>query len=131
MKRMGQGGFATLEVLLMVTVMGILAAIAVPRFTDVTTRANTAKIQSDLTALDTAIELYKMNNGSEPSKLEALNDYIKDADKLAPPDSGKCYIIGSSDAKAIPIPATAYSISDGRAKLGDHTAGDFVYKPAS
>ena len=109
--------------------MGILAAIAVPRFTDVTTRANTAKIQSDLTALDTAIELYKMNNGSEPSNLEVLNDYIKDADKLAPPDSGKCYIIGSSEAKA--IPATAYSILDGRAKLGDHTAGDFVYKPAS
>ena len=43
---MNQRGFATLEVILMVVIIGILATVAVPRFTDVTTKANTAKIQS-------------------------------------------------------------------------------------
>ena len=45
---MNQKGFATLEVILMVTVIGILAAVAVPKFTDIAAKANTAKIQADL-----------------------------------------------------------------------------------
>ena len=127
MRRFGQGGFATLEVILMVTVLGILAAIAVPRFTDVTTRANTAKIQSDLTAIDTAIELYKLKEGTAPTSMTALNGYLNDADKLEPP-TGKCYL-SSSTAKD--IPSGGYRIEAGRAKLGDHTAGDFIYKESS
>ena len=95
MRRLGQGGFATLEVILMVTVLGILAAIAVPRFEDVTARANTARIQSDLTAIDTAIALYEMNETTELSssdKLDKLEKYLTDAKNIVPPSSGKCFI---------------------------------------
>ena len=53
---MNQRGFATLEVILMVMVIGILASIAVPRFSNVTASANTAKIQADLATIDTAID---------------------------------------------------------------------------
>ena len=127
MRRFGQGGFATLEVILMVTVLGILAAIAVPRFTDVTTRANTAKIQSDLTAIDTAIELYKLKEGTAPTSMTALNGYLNDADKLEPP-TGKCYLGSSTEED---IPSGGYAIADGRAKLGNYTAGDFIYKESS
>ena len=61
---MNQRGFATLEVILMVVIIGILATVAVPRFTDVTTKANTAKIQSDLTTIDTALQMYYMEHGN-------------------------------------------------------------------
>ena len=54
---MNQRGFATLEVILMVMVIGILASIAVPRFNAVTTAANTAKIQADLSTIDTATDI--------------------------------------------------------------------------
>ena len=142
MKRIGQGGFATLEVILMVTVIGILASIAVPRFNDITTRANTAKIQADLTAIDTAIAVYNMSEStalSTSSDLSSLNKYLNDAGKLTPPDSGKCYILnsGGTESTAESIPSGGYHFVDGtdggnvRAALGTHTSGDFVYKPAA
>ena len=120
-----QNGFATLEVILMITVLGILSAIAIPRFTAVTTSANTAKVQSDLSTLDTAIAVYQMEKGDNPSDIKDLEDYIQDADKLKPP-TGKVYINGNEED----MPATVYSIStdDGncRAKIGSYTAGSIT-----
>ena len=125
---MNQRGFATLEVILMVMVIGILASIAVPRFTSITTSANTAKIQSDLSTIDTAIAIYYMENGRYPSNLKTdLKPYLNDVDNIKPP-TGKAYIKGTAQD----ISATDYSFKtvDGetRAALGEHTAGDFTNK---
>ena len=90
---MNQRGFATLEVILMVVVIGILASVAVPRFTDVTTKANTAKIQSDLTTIDTAIQIYYMEKGEYPTELKNLENYLMDTPK---PPTGSVYINGTS-----------------------------------
>ena len=108
---MRQKGFATLEVILMVMVIGILASIAVPRFTSVTTAANTAKIQSDLSTIDTAISIYYMEHGNYPTALTQLSDYINGVDSsnvtLKPP-TGKCYRDGGTTA--VDIAATEYTI---------------------
>ena len=104
MKRLGQSGFATLEVILMVTVIGILAAIAVPRFEDIVAKANTARIQSDLTTIDTAIALYEMNETTalnDSADISVLKKYLTDADSIKPPQSGKVFM-GESEAKALP-----------------------------
>lgn len=94
---MNQRGFATLEVILMVVVIGILATVAVPRFTDVTTKANTAKIQSDLTTIDTAIQIYYMEKGTftSLSKIEDLKTagYLMDTPK---PPTGSAFLEGNS-----------------------------------
>lgn len=130
-----QKGFATLEVILMVMVIGILASIAVPRFTNVTTAANTAKIQADLSTIDTAIAIYEMENGalSGTPTLKTLEDYLQDADNIKPP-TGKANL---SDGTEYTIPGNpAYSITNKgtadkpqwRATLGEHTAGDFTKK---
>ena len=128
-----QKGFATLEVILMVMVIGILASIAVPRFTAVTTAANTAKIQSDLSTIDTAIAIYIMENGTSnmPTAPSGLSNYLREADNIKPP-TGQCYVNG--ETKEIPA-NTDYTIgADGntgeyRAFLKientDRKAGDF------
>ena len=123
---MNQRGFATLEVILMVMVIAILASIAVPRFTAVTTAANTAKIQADLSTIDTAIAIYVMREGKEPSELKDLADYLRGADGDLKPPSGKCYIDGKEDN----VPANQYTIStvdeEKRAVCGsDNTAEKF------
>ena len=124
---MSQRGFATLEVILMIMVIGILASIAVPRFTSVTTAANTAKIQSDLSTIDTAISIHYMEKGSYPSGVDDLSDYLKDADNVKPP-TGKAYINGT----ATDISATTYAIQaatdteEARATLDGHTSGEFT-----
>ena len=137
---MNQRGFATLEVILMVMVIGILASIAVPRFTSVTTAANTAKIQSDLATIDTAISIYYMENGKYPTTFpNDLSNYLREADNLKPP-KGKVFIKGASDReeKTIENDAT-YSFTtvsgetraaltvDGVAK----TSGDFMTQKKS
>ena len=124
---MRQKGFATLEVILMVMVIGILASVAVPRFAAVTANANTAKIQSDLSTLDTAIAIYYMEKGEYPSKIDELNDYLKDPEKLKPP-TGNAYVNGtitsiSADTYAIE-PAT--DTEEARATLDGYTAGKFT-----
>ncbi len=127
---MNQRGFATLEVILMVMVIGILASIAVPRFTNVTTAANTAKIQSDLATIDTAIAIYQMEKGNYPASVSNLSDYLQDIDNIKPP-TGKAYINGT----ATNISATSYEIKtvndEARASLDNHTSGEFTNKSKS
>ena len=94
--KLNQKGFATLEVILMITVLGILASTAVPRFTGITTSANTARIQADLKTLDNAIAIYEMENGKAPSNLSDLSSYVQDIDDLKPP-KGKMYVEGKEE----------------------------------
>jgi len=143
---MNQRGFATLEVILMVVVIGILASVAVPRFTDVTTKANTAKIQADLTTIDTAIQMYEMD-GKDLTKLSIPNlkseGYLMD---VPTPPTGSAYVKGTDGTStSTPISTinttSEYTIDDytisgtgtsaktvKRAKLGDKVAGDFGVK---
>ncbi|MBR6711979.1 MAG: type II secretion system protein [Selenomonadaceae bacterium] len=128
---MNQRGFATLEVILMVMVIGILASIAVPRFNSITTSANTAKVQSDLSTLDTAAAIYAMENGTTKNTLsitDDLKDYLQDASTIKPP-LGDVYV-DSTDKKLTVTSSMSYSVTkqdDGeyRATLEGHTAGEF------
>ncbi len=128
---MNQRGFATLEVILMVMVIAILASIAVPRFNSITTAANTAKVQSDLSTLDTAAAIYAMENGTSKSTLSIttdLKDYLQDASTIKPP-LGDVYV-DSNDQKLTITSSMSYNVakqSDGeyRATLEGHTAGEF------
>ena len=63
----GQAGFSLLSTLLAVMILGIVLAIAVPRFSSAIAAANTVKVQADLTALDTAIVLYQTAKGKDPT----------------------------------------------------------------
>ena len=111
---MNQKGFATLEVILMVVVIGILASIAVPRFTDIAAKANTAKVQADLSTLDNASQVYHMDKG-EYADIATLKTagYINAA-PTAP--EGSIYL-GSSGATKITSAAYGIDSSDGRAYI--------------
>ena len=123
---MNQKGFATLEVILMVTVIGILAAVAVPRFTDVTAKANTAKIQADLSTLDSAIAIYQMEKGTVPSQMSDLSDYVQDISDLKPP-TGSAFK-GSNTATTISDTSYGLNSDKTRAVLDGKTSGEFGKK---
>ena len=66
-------GFTLVEILIVVVILGILAAIVIPQFTNASVEAKTARIRTDLQTMRSQIELYKIqNNGTVPADLAAL-----------------------------------------------------------
>ena len=121
-------GFTLIEVLIVITIMGILASVAVPRFTSSIELANTAKIQADLQTLDAAIVMYEAEKGTEPNSIDSLALYVND---IPAPPKGKCRL--KNETSAHEITATSYTITDVtisgttqlRAALDNHIAGEF------
>lgn len=58
--------FTLIELLIVVAIIGILAAIAVPNFMNAQIRAKIARCQSDMKALSSAFGMYDLDNNSYP-----------------------------------------------------------------
>lgn len=58
----GQRGFTLIELLIVVVIVGILAAIAIPKFTNTKGKAGAASMRSDLRNLASAQESYWVEN---------------------------------------------------------------------
>ena len=58
--------FTLIELLIVVAIIGILAAIAVPNFLNAQTRATIARVRADVKSLTTALEEYRMDNNDYP-----------------------------------------------------------------
>ncbi len=64
--RQTRAGFTLIELLIVVAIIGILAAIAVPNLLNAQIRAKIAKAQSDMQAIVTGLESYRVDNGKYP-----------------------------------------------------------------
>ena len=60
-------GFTIVELLIVIVVIGILAAITIVAFNGVQARAKDSTRSNDLTAIQKALELYKTDNGTYPN----------------------------------------------------------------
>jgi general secretion pathway protein G len=55
-------GFTLVEILIVVVILGILAAIVIPQFTSASTEAKTSRLVSDLQSMRSQIQLYKIQH---------------------------------------------------------------------
>jgi type II secretion system protein G len=58
--------FTLIELLIVVAIIAILAAIAVPNFLEAQTRAKITRGKADMRSIGTALEMYRMDNGAYP-----------------------------------------------------------------
>ena len=67
-RRTVRKAFTLVEILIVVVILGILAAIVVPQFTNATQEAQGGNIKAQLSSLNRQIELYRArNNGTLPT----------------------------------------------------------------
>jgi len=67
-----QYGFTLIEVMVVIVILGILAALVVPRIMDQPDKARATKAQADIRGLESALKMYKLDNFQYPSTDQGL-----------------------------------------------------------
>ena len=70
----GRSGFTLIELMIVMTIIGILVAIAVPNYQWALIRAREAVLQENLYGIRSAIDQYYADQGKYPDKLEDLTE---------------------------------------------------------
>ena len=97
--------FTLIELLIVVAIIGILAAIAVPNFLNAQLRAKVANAQADMKALSSALEMYRMDNNHYP------------------------YWVDSSGTLVNPLPRRFYPLTTPIAYISSVPQDPFIYGP--
>jgi len=110
-----QKGFTLVELLIVVVILGILAAVAIPRFLTTRDKSQQRACQSNLSAINGAIEEYCfLNNSLDPKTLSTgdLATYVTGDSNRFPDGEPKC-----------PKDSAAYSMNaaNGRAECTNNS----------
>jgi general secretion pathway protein G len=70
-------GFTLIEVLVVVAILGILAAIVVPKLMDRPDEARRVAAKADIASLVSALKLYRLDNGFYPSTDQGLGALVQ------------------------------------------------------
>ena len=114
-----QRGFTLIEVVVAAALIGIMAAMLIPSLSGANERVKNAKLSNDLTVIDQAIQMYRMDNGKLPDNLTVLDgEYL--GGKLEFKDA-----VGNELSYTAGSDGTTYNLS------GKNTKGTAVNSPGS
>jgi len=78
MSRKGQEGFTLIELMVVVIIIGVLAAVVVPRFSGQTEKARIAAAKAELASMKTIIDIYYVENDSYPDE-DDIGDVLEES----------------------------------------------------
>ena len=67
-----QKGFTLIEILVVVMILGLLISLAAPRLIGRTDDAKVVKARADISAIEQALNLYKLDSGNYPTSEQGL-----------------------------------------------------------
>ena len=122
-----RGGFTLVEIMIVVAIIALLAAIAVPNFLRARKRSQATRILEDLRIIDSAIDQYAIENnksGGAATNWTDIQAYLKKGSVLYNSSGmdllGNQYSAGSFSVDSLPkLSSTSFS------KLSDVAPSDF------
>ncbi|GAA5159802.1 type II secretion system major pseudopilin GspG [Viridibacterium curvum] len=72
-----QSGFTLIEIMIVIVIMGILAALIVPKIMDKPDEARITAAKADISSIATALKLYKLDNRAYPTSEQGLDALVK------------------------------------------------------
>ena len=72
-----QGGFTLIEIMVVVVILGILAALVVPQVMNRPDQAKVTVAKGDIKAIGAALDMYKLDNYAYPSTQQGLDALVE------------------------------------------------------
>src|SRR5665647_866363 len=76
-KRNRQAGFTLIELMVVIIILGVLAGLIIPRVMGRPDEARQAKAKMQIESLESALKLYKLDNGSYPTTEQGLKALVE------------------------------------------------------
>ena len=76
-KKNTQAGFTLIELMVVIVILGLLAGVIIPRFMGETDKAKVATTKMQIASLESALKMYKLDNGSYPSTEQGLQALVE------------------------------------------------------
>ncbi|MCV5803914.1 type II secretion system major pseudopilin GspG, partial [Escherichia coli] len=71
-----QRGFTLLEIMVVIVILGVLASLVVPNLMGNKDKADRQKVVSDLVALESALDMYRLDNNRYPTTEQGLRALV-------------------------------------------------------
>ena len=75
--KFSNGGFTLIEIMVVIIILGILATLIAPRLMDRPEEAKQIKARIQIVSLETALKLYKLDNGMYPDTEQGLQALVE------------------------------------------------------
>lgn len=115
------GGFTLVELVVVILVLGIIAAVAAPKLFDTAGDARINSSKQSLAILRNAVELYKASSGSYPADKAAIQTMLK-----GPFPINQISAAVNDASLAVVTAGTALSASGAQDWKYDSTTGEFI-----
>lgn len=124
-----RGGFTLVELVVVVLILGIIAAVAAPKMFDTANDARDNAALHSLNVIRDSIELYKAQNGSYPGTDEstfktALETYLRGP-------FPKCPVGAKDDTVRVETTGNPLSVSGSESWAYDNQTGEFIINDSS
>lgn len=87
-----QRGFSLIEIMVVVVILGILASLVVPKIMSRPDEARIVKAKQDVLAIQSALDLYKLDNNVYPSTEQGLMALVEKPNSNPEPRDWKPYL---------------------------------------